>query len=122
MQIDSQMQNNKQSHQDSATSLLSQAEAELAKGNEHLAERMWDHAARQFRSAAELYHRAEEHAQEAEALEKAAKLGIAAQVFLVWVIIGHVMPLFGLEWLDMARGVAAFNLPARVRQLFGVNL
>ena len=49
-------------------------------------------------------------------------LGIAAQVFLVWVIIGHVMPLFGLEWLDMARGVAAFNLPARVGQLFGVSL
>jgi hypothetical protein len=24
------------------------------------------------------------------------------------------MPLFGLELLDMARGVAAFNLPARV--------
>jgi hypothetical protein len=49
-------------------------------------------------------------------------LGIAAQVFLVWVIIGHVMPFFGLELLDMARGVAAFNLPARVGQLFGVSL
>ena len=49
-------------------------------------------------------------------------LGIAAQMFLVWVIIGHVMPFFGVEWLDMARGVAAFNLPARVGQLFGVNL
>jgi hypothetical protein len=51
-----------------------------------------------------------------------AALGIAAQVFLVWVIIGHVMPFFGLELLDMARGVAAFNLPARVGQLFGVSL
>ena len=51
-----------------------------------------------------------------------AALGIAAQVFLVWVIIGHVMPLFGLEWLDMARAVADFNLPARVGQLFGVGL
>jgi hypothetical protein len=30
-------------------------------------------------------------------------LGIAAQVFLVWVIIGHAMPFFGLELLDMAR-------------------
>jgi hypothetical protein len=49
-------------------------------------------------------------------------LGIAAQVFLVWVIIGHVMPFFGLELLDMARGVAAFNLPARVGLLFGVSL
>ena len=51
-----------------------------------------------------------------------AALGIAAQVFLVWAIIGHVMPFFGLELLDMARGVAAFNLPARVGHLFGVSL
>ena len=51
-----------------------------------------------------------------------AALGIAAQVFLVWVIIGHVMPFFGLELLDMARGASAFNLPARVGQLFGVSL
>ena len=49
-------------------------------------------------------------------------LGIAAQVFLVSVIIGYVMPFFGLELLDMARGVADFNLPARVGQLFGVSL
>ena len=41
---------------------------------------------------------------------------------MVWVIIGYVMPFFGLELLDMARGVADFNLPARVGQLFGVNL
>jgi len=51
-----------------------------------------------------------------------AVLGIAAQAFLVWVIIGHVMPFFGLERLDMARDVADFNLPARVAQLFGVSL
>ena len=51
-----------------------------------------------------------------------AALGIAAQVFLVWVIIGHVMPFFGLELLDMARDVAAFNLPARLGHLFGVSL
>jgi len=51
-----------------------------------------------------------------------AALGIAAQGFLVWVIIGHAMPFFGLELLDMARGVADFNLPARVGQLFGVSL
>jgi hypothetical protein len=50
-----------------------------------------------------------------------AALGIAAQVFLVWVIIGYVMPFFGLELLDMARDVADFNLPARVGQLFGVS-
>ena len=51
-----------------------------------------------------------------------AALGIAAQGFLVWVIIGYIMPFFGLELLDMAREVAAFNLPARVGQLFGVSL
>jgi hypothetical protein len=50
-----------------------------------------------------------------------AALGIAAQAFLVVVIIGYIMPLFGLELLDMAREVAAFNLPARVGQLFGVS-
>jgi hypothetical protein len=51
-----------------------------------------------------------------------AVLGIAAQAFLVTVIIGYVMPFFGLELLGMARDVAAFNLPARVGQLFGVDL
>jgi len=51
-----------------------------------------------------------------------AALGIAAQVFLVVVIIGYVMPFFGLELLGMARDVAAFNLPARVGQQFGVSL
>jgi hypothetical protein len=51
-----------------------------------------------------------------------AFLGIAAQIFLVWVIIGYLMPLFGLELLDMARDLAAFNLPARVGHLFGASL
>jgi hypothetical protein len=37
------------------------------------------------------------------------------------VIIGYVMPFLGLHLLDMARGVAALNLPARVG-LFGVIL
>ena len=46
----------------------------------------------------------------------------AAQVFLVWVIIGYVMPFFGLELFDMSRDVAASNLPPRVGQLFGVCL
>jgi hypothetical protein len=32
------------------------------------------------------------------------------------------MPCFSLELLDMARDVAAFNLPARVGQLFEVSL
>ena len=43
-----------------------------------------------------------------------AALGIPAQVFLVWVIIGHMMPSVGLDLLDMARDVADFNLPGRV--------
>jgi hypothetical protein len=34
----------------------------------------------------------------------------------------YVMPFFGLDLLDMARDVAAFNTPARVGQLFGVSL
>jgi hypothetical protein len=42
-------------------------------------------------------------------------------VFLVWAIIGHVMPFLGLELLDTARGVADVNLPARVGRLFGVS-
>ena len=51
-----------------------------------------------------------------------AALGIAAQAFLVIVIVGYAMPFFGLELLGLARDVAAFNLPARVGQLFGVSL
>jgi hypothetical protein len=51
-----------------------------------------------------------------------AALGIVAQVFLVVVIIGYIMPWFGADLLAMARDVAAFNLPARVGQLFGVSL
>jgi hypothetical protein len=45
-----------------------------------------------------------------------AALGIAAQVFLVWVIIGHVMPWLGSDLLVMARDVAAW-----VGQIFGVS-
>jgi hypothetical protein len=48
-----------------------------------------------------------------------AALGIDAQVFLTVVILGYVMPLFGLELLDVARDVAAFNLPTRVGLLLG---
>ena len=49
-------------------------------------------------------------------------LGIAAQGFLVVVIIGYVMPWFGADLLEMAHGVADFNLPAQVGMLFGVSL
>jgi hypothetical protein len=38
------------------------------------------------------------------------------------VSLGYIIPFFGLELLDMARDVAAFNLPARVGHLFGVSL
>jgi hypothetical protein len=46
-------------------------------------------------------------------------LGIAAQVLLVVGIIGYVMPWLGLALLEVARDVAAYNLPARVGHLFG---
>jgi hypothetical protein len=45
-----------------------------------------------------------------------AFLGIAAQAFLVIVVIFHILPWFGLELLDAARTVAEFNL--RVMRLF----
>jgi hypothetical protein len=32
------------------------------------------------------------------------------------------VPFFGLEQLDVSREVAAFNLPGRIGQLFGVSL
>jgi hypothetical protein len=47
-----------------------------------------------------------------------AGLGIAAQAFLAWGLIFHLMPWIGLDVLDMARAVAAFDLPARVAKLF----
>jgi hypothetical protein len=47
-----------------------------------------------------------------------AFLGIAAQAFLAWGLIFHVMPWIGLDLLDMPRAVATFDLPARVGQLF----
>ena len=43
-------------------------------------------------------------------------------VFLVVVIIGYILPWFGTDLLNIARGVADFNLPARVGRLFGVSL
>jgi hypothetical protein len=48
--------------------------------------------------------------------------GIAAQVFLVVVIIEYIMPWVGADLLGMTRDVAAFDLPARVGHLFGVSL
>jgi hypothetical protein len=47
-----------------------------------------------------------------------AFLGIAAQGLLAWGLIFRVMPVLGLDLLDMARAVAAVDLPARLAQLF----
>jgi K+-transporting ATPase A subunit len=47
-----------------------------------------------------------------------AFLGIAAQAVLAWGLIFHVMPWVGLNLLDMARFVAAFDVPLRAYQLF----
>ena len=38
-------------------------------------------------------------------------LGIAAQGFLAWVVIRVLLPAFGLDLLEIARGVAAPNPP-----------
>jgi hypothetical protein len=45
-------------------------------------------------------------------------LGIFAQAFFVVVIIGYIMPWFGADLLDLARGVAALNLPMQMSQVF----
>jgi hypothetical protein len=41
-------------------------------------------------------------------------LGVAAQFLLVWALLCHLMPAVDLNLLDMARAVAAFDLPARI--------
>jgi hypothetical protein len=47
-----------------------------------------------------------------------AALGIAVQLTIAWFLILRVMPAIGLDLLDMARAVAAFDLPTRIGQLF----
>lgn len=47
-----------------------------------------------------------------------AILGVVAQAILAFVMIVYIMPPFGLGLLDMAREVAAFNLPLRIGQFF----
>lgn len=47
-----------------------------------------------------------------------AFLGIAAQLFLAWVLLFHIMPWAGLNVLDMARAVACFDVPAKIGHLF----
>jgi hypothetical protein len=49
-----------------------------------------------------------------------AFLGIAAQGLLAWGLIFHVMPWIGLDLLDMARAVAAFDLPMQLWQIFAL--
>ena len=51
-----------------------------------------------------------------------AGLGTAAQGLLAWGLIFHLMPSIGLDLLDMARAVAAFDLPARIGQLVAGTL
>jgi hypothetical protein len=46
-----------------------------------------------------------------------AILGLAAQVFLFWGIMLYALPKAGLSLLDMARGVADFDLPAKIGHL-----
>jgi hypothetical protein len=48
-------------------------------------------------------------------------LGIAAQGFLVYVVMGLVLPWFGLDLLDLARGVAALDLPGALMRLAGMS-
>jgi hypothetical protein len=43
-----------------------------------------------------------------------ASLGVAAQALLAIGIIGYVLPWLGFHVLDVARDIAAFNLPERV--------
>jgi hypothetical protein len=43
-----------------------------------------------------------------------AILGIAVQFGLIYVVFWHVMPRLGLELLDMARAVAAYDLPGKL--------
>ena len=44
-------------------------------------------------------------------------LGIAAQAFLVYVVIGLLLPVFGLDLLGLARAVAAPDLPGDAGRL-----
>ena len=51
----------------------------------------------------------------------AGLLGIAAQAFVVYVVIGLLLPAFGLDLLGLARAVAAPDLPGTlVAGLFGM--
>jgi hypothetical protein len=51
-----------------------------------------------------------------------AGLGIAAQAFLAWGLIFHLMPWIGLDLLHVARAVAAFDIPMRLARLVAGTL
>lgn len=51
-----------------------------------------------------------------------AILGLFAQLLIAYGMLAYFMPWFGLALLDVARAVAALELPTRVGQLFGVIL
>jgi hypothetical protein len=48
-------------------------------------------------------------------------LGIAAQVFLAYIVIGLVLPWFGLDLLELARAVVALDLPGHVIGVFATT-
>lgn len=52
----------------------------------------------------------------------ALALACGTLLFIAWGLIFHLMPWIGLDLLDMARAVAAFDLPARVAQFFAGSL
>lgn len=46
--------------------------------------------------------------------------GIATQFFLLYVVIGLILPVFGFDLLDLARWVAEAGLPGQMMGLLGV--
>jgi hypothetical protein len=47
-----------------------------------------------------------------------AILGVAVQATVAWILIFHAMPAVGLGLLDLARGLAALDLPVRAVAFF----
>jgi hypothetical protein len=47
-----------------------------------------------------------------------AVLGVAVQALVAWGLVFYAMPAVGLGLLDLARGLAALDLPARAITLF----
>ena len=49
-----------------------------------------------------------------------ALLGIAAQAFLAWVLLYHLMPAIGLDLLWLCRQLADLDLPGELFHLIGI--